>query len=151
MNYPKRKRPAQVDYETRDVPLIIFVTVCTAGRARWLASAESHNALLAAWSQADHWVVGRYIIMPDHVHLFASPTGESSLERWIGYWKRLFWSGRRRRPGEKWLAGHWDTRMRNFEHYDAQLQYVLDNPLRHGLVRNPNDWPFHGEVTPLDW
>jgi len=32
-----------------------------------------HDLLCSVWREATAWLVGRYVIMPDHVHLFAAP------------------------------------------------------------------------------
>jgi putative transposase len=48
-----------------------------------------HNFLREAWSDASHWLVGRYVILPDHLHLFCSPVVgcDISLERWVAFRK----------------------------------------------------------------
>jgi REP element-mobilizing transposase RayT len=36
-------------------------------------------------------LVGYYLLMPDHLHLFAAPHNLNiPLNRWMTYWKRLF-------------------------------------------------------------
>ena len=41
------------------------------------------------------------------------------------------------------------------EHFDELVTeteaYVRQNPVRHGLVNDPEDWPFQGELHLLDW
>lgn len=56
---------------------ILFVTVCTEGRRPLLACPDMVNKILSAWHRADKWAVGRYVIMPDHVHFFCSPATNS--------------------------------------------------------------------------
>ncbi len=41
--------------------------------------------------------------------------------------------------------------MRDRKHYDEKLSYVRMNPVRKGLVQNPPDWPFQGEIHPIIW
>jgi putative transposase len=45
----------------------------------------------------------------------------------------------------------WDTQLRTGNSYDAKWEYVKCNPMRHGLVRHPEEWPFKGELNPLSW
>jgi putative transposase len=51
----------------------VFVTVCAKHRKPILANPEAHNALRDAWQRAENWLVGRYMIMPEHIHLFCAP------------------------------------------------------------------------------
>jgi hypothetical protein len=45
----------------------------------------------------------------------------------------------------------WDTQLRRQESYDSKWEYVISNPVRAGLVKEPNDWPFQGELNVLPW
>ncbi|MFO0851097.1 MAG: hypothetical protein U0871_21455 [Gemmataceae bacterium] len=89
--------------------------------------------------------------MPDHLHLFAVPGMEEfEFDGWVRYWKSLF---RKRHPGKslRWQTDHWDTRLRRHDGYEEKWQYVVNNPVRHGLVQRPEDWPHQGELHPLRW
>jgi REP element-mobilizing transposase RayT len=50
-----------------------------------------HALLIKAWTLARHWTVGRYIVMPDHLHLFCSPADPEAenVKDWAAYWKSL--------------------------------------------------------------
>jgi REP element-mobilizing transposase RayT len=53
---------------------IYFVTTCVKDRRQLLACDKVANILIAEWHAAHDrrgWAVGRYVIMPDHVHFFA--------------------------------------------------------------------------------
>lgn len=79
-----RKHPAVGSYHTGNKPMIIFITVCTKDRIPWLANNDAHDILLSIWQDASMWMVGDYIIMPDHIHLFATCANpDISLENWI--------------------------------------------------------------------
>lgn len=41
--------------------------------------------------------------------------------------------------------------MRSAESYDAKWEYVRANPVRAGLVADPDDWPYQGEISILPW
>jgi putative transposase len=71
-------------HPTISLPTIVFVTVCTKVRQPWLATHACHELLRRVWDEALAWRTGRYIIMPDHLHLFATP-GDAPLplENWI--------------------------------------------------------------------
>jgi REP element-mobilizing transposase RayT len=152
---PARQRPAHFPgLESGNRSTIFFVTVCTKDRRRVLGSHEAHVLLLEAWKNAKSYCVGRYVILPDHVHLFCGPAtcpGES-LTRWIAYWKSLV---ARRWPdpgiGKLWQRDFWDTQLRRGESYGEKWDYVRLNPVRAGLVTRAEDWPFQGEIKTLRW
>ena len=55
-------------------PTIVFLTVCTKDRKPWLAlRGEPPLLLVRSGAVAQAWRVGRYVLMPDHIHLFAAP------------------------------------------------------------------------------
>ncbi len=132
-------------------PTIVFVTVCTKERRPWLATPENHDALRSIWQEATAWAVGRYVLMPDHLHLFAAPGRlEIPLDNWIRYWKSRF-TRTRRLPAYQWQTDHWDTRLRSDESYEAKWLYVRENPVRGGLVDDAALWPYQGELNRLLW
>jgi putative transposase len=148
-----RRRPAHWPLnETRQT--IIFLTVCTVGKKSILANEEVHRVLLTAWQEARSWWVGRYVIMPNHVHLFCAP-GEippTPLGKWVAYWKSCAarnWP----RGGDSpvWQRDFWDTQLRQGESYAEKWEYVRQNPVEAGLVSQPYDWPYQGKIEVLTW
>ena len=132
---------------------IVFVTVNTHQRKPILAKTESADIIRSVWRRDNKWLVGRYVIMPDHIHLFCAPRDVSvGLKRWMKYWKSqvsLHWP----RPAEQpiWQLDFWDTQLRRGENYDEKWDYVWRNPVRKGLVAKPEDWPYAGEINVLAW
>ncbi|NDK15756.1 MAG: hypothetical protein GW911_27310 [Armatimonadetes bacterium] len=148
---PQRKHPAHGVFPEGDKPVIVLVTVCTNERKPWLVSVDVHELLSSVWADASAWLVGRYVVMPDHVHQFASPGAiDLSLDNWVRYWKSQF-TKRFARPECRWQTDHWDTRLRSRESYEARWEYVRGNPVRHGLAERAEEWPFQGEVHVLPW
>ena len=89
--FKQRRHPAKGVFIFLGQATIVFVTVCCKGRAQQLANPNVHDALLQAWKKADRWMVGAYVIMPDHIHFFCSPTDiDLAIEPWITFWKREF-------------------------------------------------------------
>ena len=137
-----------------NVSIVVFVTVCTEKRKKILTSDESARAIVKAWREADHWVVGRYVILPDHIHLFCSPAKRdaSPLKQWVSFWKSAasrHWPQPEHQP--IWQTDCWDTQLRAGESYAGKWEYVRNNPVRHGLVERAEDWPYQGELNILDW
>jgi len=153
--FHERKRPAhQSVVEQLNASRIVFLTVCTEKRKPVLSSVAVHDLLVRSWKNASGWVVGRYILMPDHLHLFCSPVGLEypSLKAWVGYWKSM---SARQWPdstlGKVWQRDFWDTQLRKGDSYTEKWNYVVNNPVRAGLVLSANEWPHHGEMNVLHW
>jgi putative transposase len=85
-------QPLRLDriFQRYDPPLF-FVTFCTARRRKILANARAHTAFLDyAKRGLDHNVaVGRYVIMPDHIHLFVAGDHDFDLGLWVRGLKRV--------------------------------------------------------------
>src|SRR5688572_17327867 len=82
-NLPTRGRPIHqplVGDDNRS--MIVFLTVCTEHRQRILNTRVMHNRLIAAWRASTHWLVGRYVVMPDHIHLFCAPNSYPARLHW---------------------------------------------------------------------
>ena len=148
---PVRHHPASGVFFQSLGPTIVFVTVCTLKRQPWLAQPAAHETLKRVWQEARAWLVGYYLLMPDHAHFFCAPGNpDITLNRWITYWKRLFTQSAPN-PEWKWQSDRWDTRLRKSESYGEKWQYVALNPVRKGLVAKPEDWPYQGVLNDLPW
>jgi putative transposase len=136
-----------------DRATIVFVTICVAGRREILAAPSAHEVIVKAWLSAASWLVGRYTIMPEHLHFFCTPTRAAPpLADWISYWKKLttrLWPRREETP--VWQRGFWDTQLRRAESYDNKWLYMQENPVRRGLASRPENWPFQGTLNELKW
>ncbi len=113
-----------------------------------LARDEAGEILIREWDAAHRrygWAVGRYVIMPDHVHFFCRPEpGARKLSEFIGAWKS--WTSRRinalggprsATPATAialWQREFFDHLLRSNESYSEKWNYVFDNPVRAGLV-----------------
>jgi putative transposase len=146
-----RRKPPQgvrVDLGERT---IIFVTVCTKDRVAWLACEEAHQLICKVWQRSQAWLVGDYVLMPDHLHLFAAPRDlRFTADAWIQYWKSQFSKGHRY-PHWRWQSKAVHHRLRDSESYTQKWHYMRENPLRAGLVKDPEEWPYRGTVFPLGW
>jgi putative transposase len=153
--FPKRKHPVHYPaFDRAQAPVVHFVTVCTKDRRPLLASAEVHDAIVTAWTTADAFKVGAYVILPDHVHLFCAPSRirEGYLEAWVRYWKSLATRKLKSvREGQLWQRDFWDCQLRREDSYDEKWEYVRSNPVRHGLVKYATEWPYQGKIHVLKW
>jgi putative transposase len=137
---------------------ICFVTTCTHNRKAFLTRDEVAKILIDEWRAAHDrhgWAVGRYVVMPDHVHFFCrSELGAKPLSQFIGFWKS--YTSRRIRALSQprsapaattlWQREFFDHLLRSNESYAEKWNYVRENPVRAGLVESANDWPYAGET-----
>jgi len=138
--------------EAGNQSVIVFVTVCTEQKRPILASEAAHQLVISAWLKAPAWNVGRYVIMPDHIHFFAAPNTlpPSGLPRWVSQWKAFVSRQFSMPQGSKlWQKNFWDTQLRQSENHSMKWNYVRQNPVRAGLVSQPDQWPYQGELNTL--
>ncbi|MCD4727329.1 MAG: transposase [Pirellulales bacterium] len=79
------------------------------------------------------------MVMPDHTHLILKPRGDLSLSRIMKGIKGV--SARRvnasrHTSGSLWQDESWDRILRGAAEFDEKLQYMIDNPVKAGLVKN---------------
>jgi REP element-mobilizing transposase RayT len=96
--------------------------------------------------------IGRYVIMPDHIHVFAGFGPDSvSLSAWMKSLKNAISKVLTNATfdGPHWQKGFFDHLIRSQESYDEKWWYVRENPVRAGLVPTAQDWPYGGELSEL--
>ena len=90
--------------------------------------------------------------MPDRIHLFVAlpPTG-TTLARWVQSLRAVLGKELLRLGSQKphWQEGFFDHLLRNAESYSEKWDYVRMNPVRAGLCREPEQWPYQGEIVSI--
>ena len=102
------------------------------------------------------------VVLPDHLHMIMSlPEGESNFSVRIQSLKASFSrripkatsaEPRLRHRGERgiWQRRFWEHLIRDEEDLENHANYIHFNPVKHGYVSRPADWPqssFHGFVA----
>ena len=155
MTHPFLGRPPRLKevFQNFDPPLY-FVTFCTWHRAKILACDVVHASFIeyATQNLSRGIHTGRYVLMPDHIHLFVSPPRNLRLENYVRLLKQhLNRALRVDLPnGRLWQPGFFDHLVRANESYRQKWEYVLQNPVRAGLVKAGQDWPYQGEIERID-
>lgn len=156
MEHNGRGKPPRLSqiYQNYDPPLY-FVTLCTADRKRLLDNRTVHEAFLH-YARRGHEekgiAVGRFVIMPDHIHLFIRLPSDYRLDQWVRMLKVHLGREIRKAKAEReiWERGFFDHVIRNSESYGSKWMYVRQNPVRAKLVLKSDDWPYQGEVILID-
>jgi REP element-mobilizing transposase RayT len=93
--------------------------------------------------------VGRYVILPDHLHFFVAIPTHVTLGSWVGTLKRVIGKAVQRNDSRDpiWQRGFFDHILRSAESYSQKWNYVRENPARARLVENADAWPYAGEIA----
>lgn len=147
---PNRPPRLHLVFQKYDPPLY-FVTFNTYKRRKLLANARVHSSLIEFTKVGEQrgTALGRYVIMPDHVYLFVRGGIDFVLVQWMRMLKRRL-SEAISAPLPHWQKGFFDHVIRHSESYAEKWEYVRQNPVRAGLVNDPKEWPWQGEIASLE-
>ncbi len=128
-----------------------FVTACTCRREPAFADASHASELATTILRvfgANAFDVLAYCIMPDHVHLLLEGLSEDAdFQRAVRVWKLQAGHAWRRQHQEPlWQVGYWERVLREYDDTRAVVRYVLENPVRAGLVRRAEDYLWVGSA-----
>ena len=107
--------------------------------------------LMADWCGRNGVGIWAYCLMPNHVHLIAVPASEAGLRLAIGEAHRRY--TRRINFRKRWRGHLWQGRFASYVLDDyyllAAARYVELNPVRAGLVRRAEQWPWSSAAAHL--
>ena len=90
------------------------------------------------------WWVACYVLMPDHLHVFARANANAvTLGAWVKALKALL-----AKREFRWQAGYFDHVLRSAESQSEKWDYVRLNPVRAGLAHDADAWPYWGAFHP---
>jgi putative transposase len=101
---------------------------------------------------ATQFDVFAYCVMPDHVHVIVEGTSDASdLRRCAKLMKQqIEYNARAQfRIYPLWQQGYYERVLRSYHALDVAIRYVLNNPVRAGLVKNAADYAFSGTPSPV--
>lgn len=93
-------------------------------------------------------IVPVYCFMPDHQHIILTGTmeGSDSLKAAGEYKQRTgFWLYKNR-PALKWQKDFYDHVIKKDDNIATQVRYLLDNPVRRGIVTSWQDYAYKGSI-----
>lgn len=89
-----------------------------------------------------------YLFMPDHVHLTMTGNDSSSdIKKCIDMFKQKtgFWLAQNHSE-VKWQKDYYDHILRSKENLEIHIKYILNNPVRAGLVDHWKEYKFKGST-----
>ena len=125
------------------------LTRCTFKRHRWFTTAslvDTACAQLLHVATEKRFEVPAYCFMPDHVHVIATgKSADSNLRAFINAWKqKTGFAHRQATCARLWQGGYFDHVLRAEEDRAAVIRYLLENPIRAGLVQELRQYPYWG-------
>jgi putative transposase len=92
------------------------------------------------------WTIEAWCVLSNHYHFVArspsNPSTLSQLMRSINSITSRYFNKLDGKPGRKIWWNYWDTCLDDERSYIARLRYVHCNAVKHGIVRDPEEYPF---------
>ena len=125
-----------------------FFTLVTHNRKPIFSDLEAVETLRMAFK----YIMPRFpysivatVIMPDHIHaVWTLPEGDSDFSTRWRLIKSCFtrnWTNRHKGVSV-WQHRFWEHLIRNEKDLERHVEYIHYNPVKHGLVNSPSDWPY---------
>ncbi|MDD2332136.1 MAG: transposase [Candidatus Cloacimonetes bacterium] len=92
-----------------------------------------------------------YCIMPNHVHILIKPLPQEESELFYPcnmIMRKIKGNSSRSinsalgRSGKLWMEESYDRMVRNEKEYERTANYILNNPVKAGLVEKPEEWAY---------
>jgi putative transposase len=129
-------------------PARYFLTFCTRNRRRVFADTATVANTIRHFRRAasSDFALLAYCLMPDHAHLLIEGlTGDADLRQFTASAKqRSGMSYARREHTPLWQEGYYERILRPDDDAKAVARYILENPVRAGLVQRAADYPYLG-------
>jgi putative transposase len=105
---------------------------------------EAYINLMSEWCKKYKVEIWAYCLMPNHVHLIATPATKEGLHKVIGEAHRRY--TRMINFRKKWRGYLWQGRFASFPMDDIYMfraaRYIEMNPVRAGIVDYPEEYPW---------
>jgi putative transposase len=129
-----------------------FLTFCVRDRREAFNEAEDAASAIAQFlrtSSEERFAILAYCIMPDHAHLLVEGIDDGSdLRRFAKLAKQRSGALHRRKHERRlWQEGYFERVLRDDDSGRDLARYIIDNPVRKGLVASPRDYPHLGSGT----
>jgi putative transposase len=140
-----RRKNIRLPSAVYENPAQIFsITICTWQRIPLFNNSTYARALTDTLHKglfADKTKLYAYCLMPDHLHLLISPK-EGNLPDSISRWKS-YTANRIKKLGHTsrcWQPSFYDHALRKEEEINSTAEYIVNNPVRAGLVNRCQDY-----------
>jgi putative transposase len=119
-----------------------FITICTEPRGLNPLCHDKTKLVLfktaRIYREQQRWYLKLLMLMPDHAHALFNVSRDVSLSALIRDYKRAT----ARISGIRWQRNFFDHRLGHNESATQKYDYIRQNPVRAGLIRQESDWPY---------
>ncbi len=142
--FPRRPRLKDFDYIGT---YAYFLTILTKDHTACFKEAEVIGSLidmLIETARSERFDVLAYCFMPDHLHLLViGKDDKSNLKKFINLFKQKsgYWF-KKNYNMNLWHISYYDHILRKEEGIKNVASYILENPVRKGLVSDFREYPF---------
>jgi putative transposase len=110
------------------------------------------------------------VVLPEHMHITMTlPPGDENYSQRISFIKSAFSrqleptefinsSRQAKRERGIWQRRFWEHLIRDEQDYERHLDYIHYNPVKHGHVKSPSQWPhssihcyINAGILPVNW
>ena len=129
----------------------ISLTMCIKDKVCLFSDTEVINiftGILKNVIEKNKCIIPVYCFMPDHQHMIITGTHEDAdLIKIITEYKQKtgFWLSKNR-VGIRWQKDFYDHIIRKHEDLSTQVRYILDNPVRKGIVSQWYEYCYKGSI-----
>jgi putative transposase len=129
-----------------------FLTFCCHSRQSLFREASAVDLVMSQVRRAagdEQFAIPAYCFMPDHLHLLVEAQADQSHGlKFIAKAKQFSaFYYKRQHHRVLWQRYGYEHILRDDEKTRVAARYIFENPVRAGLVRSPDDYPFIGSDT----
>jgi len=129
-----------------------FLTFCTRGRQTFFADSKVVQLALDQFvftCTEQEFELTAYCFMPDHVHaLVKGLTDRADFKEFARLTKqRAGWRFKQRTGQRLWQEGYYEHVVRDEEGPAGFYLYIINNPVKAGLVESPLEYPYWGSAA----
>lgn len=153
--FSRRKNSLRLKHFDYSTPRAYFITICSHEGKNVFSNKELAKAViecLKANKAKNNFKIYIYCLMPNHLHILLNP-GDSNMlvSRFIQTFKSQtgFWY-KKYHGNPLWQRGFYDHIVRKNESLIKIAQYILDNPVRKGLVEKAELYPYSGAMDEIE-
>jgi putative transposase len=129
---------------------IYFIVTVTRGRRKVFSEAANADLLYVTLREVGRTKPFRlwaHALIPDHLNLLIQPTNEANISQIMLSLKRSFTLSQKEARGitdslSLWQRRFWDHIIRDEEDLQRHFDYIHYQPVKHGLVTRPEDYPY---------
>src|SRR5262245_47858744 len=143
-------KPIRVKIRRLYVPnALYFITGVTKDRRPTLAPPADMELFRATMREAKKYypfTMRAYVFLHDHFHLLIFIPDTTNVSKLLHSIQRNYTLNYKKahhldRPTHLWQRGFWDHVIRDETDFVNHFHYIHYNPVKHGYVTRPEDWP----------